>query len=78
MRIHPFIDGNGRTSRLLMNLYILRYGYALVSLKGNNEDKVDYYKALEKSHTEKSPETFQRLVVVAEKAALKRFLDIMK
>lgn len=77
VRIHPFIDGNGRTSRLLMNLYLLRNGYTLVTLKGNNEDKISYYKALEKSHTEDKPEDFQILVINAEIASLQRYLSIL-
>lgn len=77
VRIHPFIDGNGRTSRLLMNLYLLRNGYTLVNLKGTNETKLTYYTALETSHTEKNPEAFQRLVANAEKESLKRYLSIL-
>lgn len=77
VRIHPFIDGNGRTSRLLMNLYLLRHGYVIITLKGSNDAKVNYYKALEMSHTEQLPEDFQKLVIEAEIAALRKYLSIM-
>jgi Fic family protein len=45
VHIHPFVDGNGRTARLLMNLLLLRHGYppALVPL----EVRGRYYDALE-------------------------------
>lgn len=78
VRIHPFIDGNGRTCRLLMNLYLLQYGYTLVTLKGDNERKLQYYKALEKSHTENDLEGFYLLVAEAEKESLQRYISILK
>lgn len=77
VRIHPFIDGNRRTSRLLMNLFLLRHGYTLVSLKSDNEAKVRYYESLEKSHTEGISNDFNLIVATAVRDSLKRYLEIV-
>lgn len=43
--IHPFIDGNGRVARMLMNLVLMRYGYPIAIV--TKEDRLRYYDALE-------------------------------
>lgn len=43
--IHPFIDGNGRVARLLMNLVLMRFGFPIAVV--TREDRLRYYDALE-------------------------------
>lgn len=47
VRIHPFDDGNGRVSRLLMNYVLFKNGYPPVVIK--SEDKPNYLRALNKA-----------------------------
>lgn len=46
LAIHPFIDGNGRTSRLLWNYFLLRDGYPLAYI--DIADRPLYMDALQK------------------------------
>ncbi len=45
--VHPFIDGNGRVARLIMNLILMRYGFPIAII--SREDRLRYYDALEES-----------------------------
>ena len=47
--IHPFVDGNGRVARLLLNLILMRYGYPIAII--TKADRSRYYDSLEISQT---------------------------
>lgn len=60
VKIHPFIDGNGRTSRLLMNLILMKHGYPAAVLPVSK--RLDYYNALDKAHVDGDYDDFISLI----------------
>jgi Fic family protein len=75
--IHPFIDGNGRTSRLLMNLILLQHGYPIAILKGDVQSRLQYYAALEAAQTNNDKQAFFELITTNVKDTLQRVLKIV-
>lgn len=76
--IHPFIDGNGRTSRLVMNLILLRHGLVIANIKGDVKSRMEYYSALEHAQTAHDDVPFIELVAKYELAALQHYIGIIK
>jgi Fic family protein len=76
VKIHPFVDGNGRTARLLMNLDLMNYGFNPVIIK--KEDRLEYYEALDKAHTTGDYTDFVKLIVKLEIETLKKYLELLR
>jgi Fic family protein len=67
--IHPFVDGNGRTARLLMNLILMQSGYPLAIVRP--EDRLAYIDALEQAQTGGTIDAYEALIA----RAMERSLD---
>ena len=75
VKIHPFVDGNGRTSRLIMNLDLMKHGFNPVIIK--KENRLQYYEALDKAHTTKDYTDFVKLINGLEIEMLKKYLELL-
>ncbi|MDW4511706.1 Fic family protein [Priestia megaterium] len=73
--IHPFIDGNGRTSRLLLNLELMKAGFPAVVIKVEN--RLAYYEALDNSHTTNNYQDFIQLIVKEVEDSLNLYLSAL-
>ena len=75
VKIHPFVDGNGRTSRLVMNLSLMNSGYLPVIVK--KEKRLEYYNASDKAHTTGDYTDFVKLVNELEIEMLNKYLELI-
>lgn len=71
--IHPFIDGNGRTARLLTNLYLMRNGYPPIIYLRAERNK--YIRSIMRAQLEKDPSEFINFTAKAVERSLDVYLD---
>lgn len=71
--IHPFVDGNGRTARLLMNMILLMHGYPPAIIR--KQDRLAYINALEKAQTGGSKNDYLKLIAQAVTRSLNIYLE---
>lgn len=74
--IHPFIDGNGRTSRLLMNLELMKAGYPPCVI--TVENRLAYYEALDQWMAHGKTEAFTQLVSNAVREGFKPYQAVLR
>ena len=74
--IHPFIDGNGRTGRLIMNLDLIRNGYPPINVKF--ADRKRYYDAFDAYYRDNNASKMTALIAEYVNERLDEYLMILE
>ena len=76
-QIHPFIDGNGRVCRLVMNLHLMQRGYPLTIIRAANTQRAEYYQALADSDESSDPAAFRAFIAARVLESLQRYTEVL-